>query len=582
MPEPFKPIRPLLAPAAGGEAFSIDAFLPELADLRPGDVVAIIGGPRSGKSTTLRTLRPLIPSATTLFLDDATYKDVSRECQRNPVIYTSSEPVRLKHRVALRLVPWGQDQWIEYLLANHRDQCASVMARLADARACARLAGNPELWTTALAEMARNEHAPDHLAALRSIMERRSRLRTALRKNHPLCAAISTAARIIKKTVAGNLSALPPRINRDLLLELVSNTSNPDFAAALDLAAADPERPTHTVPITVLHLSGIRRRPHVNAHVRVPRACLPGLDWSGVSLTHLEARDANLRGAALPLAVIGHADLRKASLEFANLRHATFRTSSFCGAHLNDADLTDSIMHQADFREADLSDANAEHADFSFSVFNRATLSDARLVRADLSHTELDQALLANTDLSAANLAGARISHADLRTVSLHGARLAGAHFFRSRLDALAAEALDFHNAFFTECDLSLTTFRNALLENAKLHSCGLADADWEAANLRNADLRGSTFHAGSSRSGLVFSPIASEGTRTGFYTDEYDERTHRAPEEIRKANLCFADLRGASVTHVDFYLVDLRRARYDDDQAAWFKRCGAILFDKR
>jgi uncharacterized protein YjbI with pentapeptide repeats len=131
-------------------------------------------------------------------------------------------------------------------------------------------------------------------------------------------------------------------------------------------------------------------------------------------------------------------------------------------------------------------------------------------------------------------------------------------------------------------CDLSLTTLRNANFEGARIRSCGLADVDWESANLRNADLRGSTFHAGSSRSGLVFSPIASEGTRTGFYTDEYDERTHKAPEEIRKANLCHADLRGANVANVDFYLVDLRRAKYDPHQADWFKRCGAILFDKR
>ena len=82
----------------------------------------------------------------------------------------------------------------------------------------------------------------------------------------------------------------------------------------------------------------------------------------------------------------------------------------------------------------------------------------------------------------------------------------------------------------------------------------------------------------GSSRSGLVGSPLACEGSRTGFYTDEYHEQEFKSPEEIRKANLCGADLRGAMIDDVDFYLVDLRSARYTPDQEVIFRRCRAIL----
>lgn len=52
----------------------------------------------------------------------------------------------------------------------------------------------------------------------------------------------------------------------------------------------------------------------------------------------------------------------------------------------------------------------------------------------------------------------------------------------------------------------------------------------------------------------------------------------YRPVEEIRKANLRGADLRGANVENTDFYLVDLRDAKYDAEQEAQFRRCGAIL----
>jgi len=59
-----------------------------------------------------------------------------------------------------------------------------------------------------------------------------------------------------------------------------------------------------------------------------------------------------------------------------------------------------------------------------------------------------------------------------------------------------------------------------------------------------------------------------------------YDQDIKPA-EEIRKANLRAADLRGASIDDVDFYLVDLRDARYTEEQAEHFRRCRAILVDR-
>ncbi len=91
---------------------------------------------------------------------------------------------------------------------------------------------------------------------------------------------------------------------------------------------------------------------------------------------------------------------------------------------------------------------------------------------------------------------------------------------------------------------------------------------------------------------GLVSPRIIAE--RTGRFADRLRREPHgllyrrllparisKRPEEIRKANLRGADLRGANIEGVDFYLVDLRGAKYDPSQAEHFRSCGAILEDR-
>ena len=52
------------------------------------------------------------------------------------------------------LAPWGRDDWIEYLLTEHRDRCASVMGRLPRGAAPDPLGGCPFLWRIILDYMA--------------------------------------------------------------------------------------------------------------------------------------------------------------------------------------------------------------------------------------------------------------------------------------------------------------------------------------------------------------------------------------------------------------------------------------------
>jgi fluoroquinolone resistance protein len=136
----------------------------------------------------------------------------------------------------------------------------------------------------------------------------------------------------------------------------------------------------------------------------------------------------------------------------------------------------------------------------------------------------------------------------------------------------------NFSGADFRKALLTGSIMPGANFRGAQFFSAGLAEVEWEGADLRGADFRRAAFHLGSSRSGLVGSTIASEGSRTGFYTDDYNDQDFKSPEQIRKADLRGVDLRGANIQGVDFYLVDLRGAKLDADQHAQLRQTGAIL----
>ncbi len=167
-----------------------------------------------------------------------------------------------------------------------------------------------------------------------------------------------------------------------------------------------------------------------------------------------------------------------------------------------------------------------------------------------------------------------------LRTATMLEARFAEAQLAGADLEFMELPGADFEQANLSHAYLTGTVMPRANFQGANLQSAGLADIQWQGADLRRADLRGCSFQMGSSRSGLVGSPYPCHGSRTGFYTDSFDERHYQAPEAIRKANLRFADLRGAKIAEADFYLVDLRGALYDAEQAQHLRRCDAILED--
>lgn len=329
---------------------------------------------------------------------------------------------------------------------------------------------------------------------------------------------------------------------------------------------------------SILHASGTGWRPDGRAIFPLSGAYLARARWPKLVLPGAILEEANLAGAVLVDSILDGATLSRASLSGADLSGASLRhvyapEARLYGAHLSRvaaecavlirADLRKAVVESAELRAASLKGADLRGARLRQAVLRSARLQEAQLDGADFGDADLTDADLCGLDLTAANFSGARFVVADLRNCNLEGMNLAGCRFDRADLSGALMTASVLHGAG---------------LRRAKLRGAGLGEVDWEGADLRGADLRGACFHMGSSRSGLLFGAPPGEGSRTGFYTDEYYDQIYRAPEEIRKANLRGADLRGARIDGVDFYLVDLRGARFTADQAAYFRRCGAIL----
>jgi uncharacterized protein YjbI with pentapeptide repeats len=372
--------------------------------------------------------------------------------------------------------------------------------------------------------------------------------------------------------------ALADLLPSDLVQEAALRIAGrPEAVDHLGRLLAGPDEATHPMAASLLHALRIGWTP------RPPAPCLKGAyleeaSWAGVVLCDADLRDADLSQSDLRDVRLDRARLGNARLAAADLRAASLREAWFGGANLHCARLVgvhaeDANLQSARLETADLGGAFLDRAILRDADLRGARLSSASLIAADLSGARVDEA-----DFSGADLSGAILRELNLTTARFDGCRFAGADLSRSDLEGLALPEAEFAGANLSHALLTASRMPGANFQGARLRGAGLAEVEWERADLRDADLREAAFHLGSSRSGLVGSPIACEGSRTGFYTDDYNEQDFKSPEEIRKANLVGADLRGAIIKGVDFYLVDLRDARVDPEHVPHLRQCGAIL----
>jgi uncharacterized protein YjbI with pentapeptide repeats len=551
------------------------------------------------------------------------------------VVYAATTAREDSHLAVYRLASWENDDLIEYLLSAHRPRCAAVMARVRDDDHDL-LGGAPELWRTVLDRLAFDDTIPDARRALHRHLEaqlvdvdlveraRSACLNAALASGADLTKALAELARpgfadrlvrILRHPAAqlllaservaaelhgdGDCDFLAKRLPRELVRAAATLVAADRRAREHLYRLLDGPSWSHAMSASLLHAARVGWVPSLGSRPLLAGAYLEGANWPGVDLTGADLTQTDLTGATLSRAILTRATAHGINLSRAQLQAASLEEIRADDAALLFADLSMASARAAHFERACLAGACLDCASLRQAYFGQANLTGASFRGADLSlarlvsyKTSLPEivwsevvraAALTDTQLDRADFTDANLTEAVLWGLCLRQATWTGARFTRAKLNSCDLEGLELPGADFTEADLSGalltgTSMPGACFARADLHMAGLADIDWEGADLRGADLRGATFHLGSSRSGLVGSPIACEGSRTGFYTDDYDDQTYKAPEEIRKANLCGADLRGADLRGVDFYLVDLRGAIFDADQAEHLRRCGAIL----
>jgi uncharacterized protein YjbI with pentapeptide repeats len=601
----------------GDVSIPINTAVDEILSKHGHIAIGIVGPPCSGKSTALRHLAAHLADRCGIAFVDTQTLSWSREWKTcDVVIFTCHDPGYLRAAIPLatiRLAPWTEDDLIEYVLQRHRPQIDSVMRRvLADPMRSA-LAGCPGLWVRTLDELANQPDLRDVVEGLKSSIQRELsrddwnqvgdaaimtpdgedgadaglswplQLRSGCQRRAWLVRLFRVrcaAARWIQRLDEQWDPVLLECPTGHDVIELVATGVRDRALAKTHLLAEASSGNSRVQPTAVSLLAALDPawQPAFERPVNLSRAACRRVKWPGCQLELACLSSADLSSADLSNAKLDRAEIYRVNFRHADLHGASLRMSS--GA---EPDFTGANLSSGDFRDISWTCASLEGATLDGANLQSASLCGSKLNGAHLRNANLRLARLAECDLTGADFSHADLSQADLHELSLRTALFEGADFSFANLTSCdcASMALPggrFRLAHLTNVDFTASFIPGGCFERADLRSAKLAEIEWERADLRGADLRGATFHMGSSRSGLVFSPFASEGSRTGFYTDELHEQDFKPPEEIRKANLRGADLRHAEIDGVDFYLVDLRDAQYTSSQERILRSTGAIL----
>ena len=585
-------------------------------------ILRIIAPPGGGKTTALGHLRAALPAKCSIRLFDANQEAMAEQAAKSELVILAAEEFdpAMDALDSFELCPWTTDDCLEYLAARHRTRLAEVMKRICQDSSLAMLKGSPELLTFAMDRMAADSSLTSAMEVLRQVIAtlnisesiRESLMilccdRLGIRASELLLpeeikspALTMEQARwfrhaavqriFLAEWIAEELArrkiplCLDKMSSRMVLHEIASAVASRGHAIETlnHLIADDPQHPAVAMAASILLRVNPTWRPAGKSPLNLAKADLRSAQWAKINLESARLTGADFTDADLAGANLHHVDAARVKLVRANLRDARLITAKFSQASFAGADLTQAVCDRTNLWHADFTGATLAFAYLSEADLEKANLHNAVLRGAHLRYARLRDANFDGADFSDADLREIRLDHAQMNRATWNRASFCNAALYRCNLEGLEISGVDFSRARLINSLLTGTHIIDGKFSGASLVRAGLAEIDWENADLRDADLTHASFHLGSSRSGLVGSTIPGEGSRTGFYTDEFSEQDFKSPEEIRKASLRGADLRGAKVEDADFYLVDLRDAKYNDTQRQHFAACGAILFARQ
>lgn len=574
-----------------------------------GGLIVVAGGGGSGKTMAMKVVeRELGGDGRVKVFDDmklvAAHGWVRERKDAWAVMAVPMTEAKWGETVRLELCEWEMEDCLEYLAQRERGRCAALMERMRTEGVLAATRGVPQLLVEVMEGWLGGDLGswPGRLAGkvweMVSAQERDLLVKTLCYESlndHPSQQAVKKVIswwrhEVVKRAFLGKW--VGGQLRAGTVPDVMARTwGEEEVAGVVDEVRGDERVLRLLKRFARWRRKDLRVGGVVSVLVRLEEGWRPakgrGLDLRGAKLRGVKWAGVDLRGAKLDWA-----DLRDADLSGANLKEVTAVNARMEKVNLKGACLVEAELRRAKLGGADLSEVVGRDMDLQ-----SADLTGARLWKAELVHADLEEAILARAEFRGAVLTGAflrkvQLEETDFVAAKLNGAEMDeldlskgvwdGASFVKAKMAEVRFEYgemrnVDFSWAYLRGALLTGSRMRDAKFTGACLRCAGLAEIVWEGADLRQADLWHVSFHMGSSRSGLVGSVIASEGTRTGFYTDDYRDQDHKPPEEIRKACLAEADLREAEVEGTDFYLVDVRRAVCSEEQWVWLRKCGAI-----
>ena len=523
-------------------------------------------------------------------------------------LWIHSDP-KVASSLTLNIAPWDRDDVIQYLLLCYPERCAAVLSRIGPAD-YGIVRGGPSVWQCIIEAILSMSHEVIFMGILESIlMSKLPRVSTSLTRRESM-------------EWLGDQLLIPDSLNRLMLLsddpvyhtllsvpQLRLQIEADRFAKLLQLSnkrILQTPRSSELLTEVSQRLKGstkvtdFLRRCVYQSYASMAASLLIQIDpsWKpskggSYEFQHAYLARARWREVLLDGVKFGNANLSDIDLDESLLTRSFFGSdicdrASFVDARMKGTTANKSSFVDSNFFRAEMLESKWKECDLRFSNFSGANFGGSAFTKCDLSETSFracvagsvlfSECKLGGADFTDAQLQGASLQVHDLREAVFCRTNLSKANLHQAILESLRMQRCNLDRALLSEANLSGTAMTECSLQEANLVNARLAEVDWELCDLKGADLRGVTFHYGSTRCGIVNSPYPSHGTRTGFYTDDREDLYFQTPEAIRKASLVGCDLRGANIAGVDFYLVDLRDAILEFEQRKQIAASGGIL----